>query len=56
MPIKANEVYRAPIRLGQKRKYPWHIMIKTLITQGKDRILKASKEEMEIAKEKQRNE
>ena len=44
MPIKVQEVYRAPNKLDQKRKISHHISIETLNAQSKERILKASRE------------
>jgi hypothetical protein len=41
MPIKVQEAYRTPIGLDKKRKFPQHIIMKTLIIQNKERILKA---------------
>lgn len=40
MPVTVQKSYRTPIRLDQKRKFPWHISIKTLNLQNKERIVK----------------
>jgi hypothetical protein len=40
MPMNIQEAYRTPNRLGQKRKYSQHIIIKTPNAQYKERILK----------------
>ena len=44
MPVKVKETYRTPYRLDQRRKFPGHIIIKTLNIQNKGKILKAAKE------------
>ena len=36
MPIKVQEAYRTPNRLDQKRKFPHHIIIKTLSKKNKE--------------------
>jgi hypothetical protein len=41
MAINMQEAYRTPNRLDQKRKCSYHIIIKTLNAQNKERILKA---------------
>jgi hypothetical protein len=43
MPINIHDVYRTPIRLDQKRKYSYHIIINTVNLQNKQRILKAAR-------------
>jgi hypothetical protein len=43
-----QEAYRAPNHQDQKRNTPRHIIIKTLSTQNKERILKAEKEKREV--------
>ena len=45
MDIKVQEAYRTPNKWDQKRKYSHHIIVKTLNTQNKERILKAAKQE-----------
>ena len=47
MPIKVQEAYRTPNRLGQKR--PPHILIKTQNIQNKERILKTARKKDHIA-------
>jgi hypothetical protein len=44
MPIKVKEAYRTPNKLDHKRKPPCHLIIKTLNTQNKERLLKDTKE------------
>ena len=44
MVINAQEAYRTPNRLDQKRKSSHYIIIKTLNAQNKERILKAVRE------------
>jgi hypothetical protein len=44
MTINVQEAYRTPNRLDQKRKSSHHIIIKTLNTQRKERILKVVRE------------
>ena len=46
MAINAQEAYRRPKRLGQKRKSSNHIIIKTL--QDKERILKAARGKVQV--------
>jgi hypothetical protein len=41
MPMNIQEAYRIPNRLGQKRNFSHHIIIKTSNAQNKERILKA---------------
>lgn len=48
MPVKVQEAYRTTTRLGQKRKYPHHIIIKTLNIQNKERIILASREKDQV--------
>lgn len=48
MPIKVEETYRTPNRLNQRRKYPWHIIIKIPYVQNKERTLKAAKEKDQV--------
>lgn len=44
MPIKVKETYRTANRLDQKKKPPQQIIIKILIMQDKQRILKSESE------------
>jgi hypothetical protein len=44
VPVNIKEAFRTPIRLGQKRKYTYHIIIKIQNLQRKERILKATRE------------
>jgi hypothetical protein len=44
MPINIQETYRTPNRLDQKRNSSYHIIVKTLNAQNKERILKAVSE------------
>jgi hypothetical protein len=45
---QVQEAYRTPNHQDQKRKKPRHIIIKTLSTQNKERILKAAKEKRQV--------
>jgi hypothetical protein len=44
MPIQVQEASRTPNRLDQNRTSPWHIIIKTISTENRERILKAVRE------------
>ena len=44
MHMKIQEAYRTQNKLGQKKKSPQHIIIKTLNIQNKERILRATEE------------
>jgi hypothetical protein len=44
MPIQVQEVSRTPNRLDQSRTTPQHIIIKTTITENRERIRKAVRE------------
>jgi hypothetical protein len=44
MPIQLQEASRRPNRLDQNRTSPQHIIIKTTITENRERLLKAVKE------------
>jgi hypothetical protein len=44
MPIRVQEASRTPNRLDQKRTTPQHIIIKTISTEYRERILKAVQE------------
>jgi hypothetical protein len=48
MAIKVQEAYNKPNKSDQKRKSPRHIIIKTLNTQNKERILKAEMEKGQV--------
>jgi len=49
VPTKAQETYRTPNRLRQKRKSPYHIKIKTLNIENKGRSLeKTAKENNQV--------
>jgi hypothetical protein len=48
MAINLQEAYRTPNRLEQKRNFSCHIIIKTLKTQNKERIIKAIKEKGQV--------
>jgi hypothetical protein len=43
-----QEAYRTPNHQDQKRNTPTHIIIKTLSTQNKERILKSAKEKRQV--------
>jgi hypothetical protein len=43
-----QEAYRIPNHQDQKRNTPRHIIIKTLSTQNKEKILKAAKEKRQV--------
>jgi hypothetical protein len=43
-----QKAYRIPNLWDQKRNTPRHIIIKTLSTQNKERILKAAKEKRQV--------
>jgi hypothetical protein len=45
---QVQEAYRIPNPQDQKRNTPRHIIIKTLSTQNKERILKAAKEKRQV--------
>ena len=49
MPIKVKETYRTPNRLEQKKKFPCHIIIKTLNMKKKERIVKVIYEKGQVA-------
>jgi hypothetical protein len=48
MDIKVQEAYRTPNKCDQKRKSSPHIIIKTISTQSKERILKATREKGQV--------
>jgi hypothetical protein len=45
MPIQVQKVYRTPKRTDQNRTTPQHIIIETISTETRERILKAVREE-----------
>jgi hypothetical protein len=49
MPIEVKEAHRTPNRLDQKKKSLCHIIIKTLNTQNKERILKVARGKCQVA-------
>jgi hypothetical protein len=48
MPIQVPEASRTPNRPNQNRTSPQHIIVKTLSTENKERILKAAREKCEL--------
>jgi phosphoenolpyruvate carboxylase len=48
IPTQAQEASRAPNRYNQNRTSPLHIMVKTLSTENKERILKAEREKYQV--------
>jgi hypothetical protein len=48
MPIQIQEASRTPNRLDQNRTTPLHIIIKTISTETRERILKAVREKKQI--------
>jgi hypothetical protein len=48
MDIKVQEAYRTPNKWDQKRKSSLHIIIKTLNSKSKERILKAAREKGQV--------
>jgi hypothetical protein len=48
MAIKVQETYRSPNKWEQKRKSSCHIIMKTLNTENKERILKAAREKGQV--------
>ena len=48
MPMKIQEAYRTPNRLGPKQKSPCHIIIKKQNIQSKEIILRAAKEKGQV--------
>ena len=48
MPINIQEVYRIPNRLDKKNNSSYHILIKTLKTQNKERRLKVIREKYQV--------
>jgi hypothetical protein len=48
MDIKIQEAYRTPNKWNQKRKSSYHITIKSLNAQSKERILEATREKGQV--------
>jgi hypothetical protein len=48
LPIQVLEASRTPKSLDQKRTSPWHIVIKTISTENRERILKVAREKRQI--------
>jgi hypothetical protein len=48
MPIQVQEATRTPKRHDQNRTSPWHIIVKIISTENKERILKAAREKNKI--------
>jgi hypothetical protein len=48
LPILVLEASRTPNRLDQNRTSPWHIVIKTPVTEDRERMLKAVRENEQI--------
>jgi hypothetical protein len=48
MPIQVEEASRTPNRLDQNRTTPQHMIIKTINTETRERILKAAREKKQI--------
>jgi tRNA A37 threonylcarbamoyladenosine dehydratase len=48
LPIQVQEASRTPNRLNQNRSAPQHIIIKTISTENKERVLKAIREKKQI--------
>jgi hypothetical protein len=48
LPIQVQEASRTPHRLDQNRTSPRHIIIKTISTENRERILKAAREKKQI--------
>jgi hypothetical protein len=44
LPIQVQKASRTPNRLDQNSSSPWHIIIKTISTENRERILKAVRE------------
>jgi hypothetical protein len=43
IPIEVKETSRTPNRLDQNTTSPWHITVKTISTENKERILKLTR-------------
>jgi hypothetical protein len=48
MPIQVQEAFKIPNRFDQNRTSPKHIIIKTTITENRERILEAVREKKQI--------
>jgi hypothetical protein len=48
MPIQVQEASRTPNGHDKNRMSPWHIIVKTISTENKERILKAVREKNQI--------
>jgi hypothetical protein len=48
MSIQIQEASRTPNRHNQNRTSPWHIIVKTISTEKKERILKTGREKNQI--------
>jgi hypothetical protein len=48
LPIQVQEASRKPNRHDQNRTSPWHIIVKTISTENKERILEAVREKNQI--------
>jgi hypothetical protein len=48
MPIQVQEASRTPNRLDENRTSLWHIIVKTISTENKERLLKAVREKNQI--------
>jgi hypothetical protein len=44
LPIQVQEASRTPNKLDKNRSFPWHIIIKTIRAENRERILKARRE------------
>jgi hypothetical protein len=50
MPIQVQEASRTPNKLDQNRTTPRHLIIKTISTENRERILKAVREKKQHTK------
>jgi hypothetical protein len=50
MPIQVQEAARTPNKLDQNRTTPRHLIIKTISTENRERILKAVREKKQHTK------
>jgi hypothetical protein len=48
MPINIQEAYRMPNRLDKKRNSFYHVIIKTLNAQKKERIFRVVREKVQV--------
>jgi hypothetical protein len=51
MSIQVQEASKRPNRHDQNRTSPWHIIVKTISTENKERIFKAVREKNQITHE-----